>query len=115
MNPDLQRVREALDEGVSSLDDATRQRLADARRAAVAASQSGPRWRTFALPAAALAVALALAIGIRTSPAPLPAPAPTADVAEYAKALEVATESDATALDEDLEFYAWLDSQAQGG
>ena len=42
-------------------------------------------------------------------------PAPSADVSEYAQGLVVATEDDAAALDEDLEFYAWLDAQSQGG
>jgi hypothetical protein len=89
--------------------------LADARRAAVAQAHAAPRWRAFALPATALAAALALWLGTGTAPPPLPPPSPAADVTDYAKGLVVATEDDAGTLDEDLEFYAWLDAQAQGG
>ena len=108
---DLARVRAALDAG-STIDEATRNRLAAARRAAVAAAAPS-RWRAFAWPAAALAAALALAIGLH-EPAPA-LPAPATDVADYARGLVVATEEDAAALDEDPEFYAWLEAQAQGG
>ena len=110
---DAARVREALEAGLAGLDDTARARLAAARRAAVAAATPTSRWRTFAWPAAALAASLALWIGLR-EPAPA-LPPPATDVADYAQGLVVATEDDAAALAEDLEFYAWLETQSQGG
>ena len=111
----LARVRALLDDDVAHIDENARQRLGHARRAAVASARVAPRWHGFAWPALALAAALVVWLGTNTSTTPLPAPAPSADVADYAQGLVVATEEDAAALDEDLEFYAWLDAQSQGG
>ena len=108
-------LRAALDEPTHAFDAPVRERLAQARRAAVAAASPAARWRSLAWPAAALSASLALWMGVRPSTPALPAPAPSTDVADYAHALVVATDDEAAAIDEDLEFYAWLDAQSQGG
>ena len=104
-----ERLRCALDSSVEGLDAATLSRLNRARQAALeaaAARRSGWRWSLrvggLALPASA-ALALVLAPGLLSPPAP-PLPAASSDFALLSEDLE-------PALLEELEFYAWLDSQ----
>jgi ferric-dicitrate binding protein FerR (iron transport regulator) len=103
-------LKAALEASARNLDAASLSRLNRARQAALDAAQPRrPRWfapLAWAAGAAASAVlALALLPLLRSGPAPVaPAQAPT----EFA----VLTDQVDPALLEDLEFYAWLDSQA---
>ncbi len=104
-----ERLRHALDRSVEGLDAATLSRLNRARQAALAAASTrrrGWRWSLrvggLAL-AASAALALVLAPGLLSPPTP-PLPATSSDFALLGEEIE-------PALLEELEFYAWLDSQ----
>ncbi len=104
-----ERLRRALDSSVEGLDAATLSRLNRARQAALeaaAARRRGWRWSLrvggLAL-AASAALALVLVPGLLNPPAP-PLPAASSDFALLSEDVE-------PALLEELEFYAWLDSQ----
>ena len=104
-----ERLRRALDSSVEGLDAATLSRLNRARQAALdaaAARRHGWRWSLrvggLAL-AASAALALVLVPGLLNPPAP-PLPAASSDFALLSEDVE-------PALLEELEFYAWLDSQ----
>lgn len=106
-----ERLRQALDASAQGLDAATLSRLNRARQAALATLPSRSRWRTPLHWGLALAACAALALALRPqlqSPASLPADAvPPVDLSLLALDSEVEP-----ALLEDLEFYAWLDTQA---
>jgi hypothetical protein len=103
-----QRVRSALDHGVSELDAATRNRLAAIR---VRASEQQPvlrRWLNTGhwLPTAALAASLILAVVIAIRPGSAPEPAL---LAEADIALDLLLDEEAQESDSDPDFYVWLD------
>lgn len=107
--PWLDAARRALDEDAASFDAATVSRLNRARQAALDAARapSRTRWLLPAAFAAAACGALALAIVPRLQ---APADIPSAAAASGADFELLATGEELT-LYEDLEFYAWLDSQ----
>lgn len=108
------RARELFDASVDGIDAATRARLADARRAAVAATGSSrdtPRraWAPVAIAASAAVVALI----VWRSPGDAPSSAAESSGTPALDALEiVAAGDDLELVAEDLEFYAWLDEGA---
>jgi hypothetical protein len=103
------RLRSALDASAQGLDAATLSRLNRARQAALdAARPTRSRW---ALPMRwGLALAASTALAVLLLPA-LQAP-PLAVPTSSEEFAVIATEVD-PALLEDLEFYAWLDSQTE--
>lgn len=108
------RARELFDASVDGLDAATRARLADARRAAVAATGSsrGTSRRGWA-PVAIAASAAVVALIVWRFPGDAPSSAAGPSVAPALDALEiVAAGDDLELVAEDLEFYAWLDEGA---
>lgn len=107
--PWLDATRRALDDDAASLDAATVSRLNRARQAALDAARA-PRRARWLLPAAFAAAAcgaLALAIVPRMM---APAVVPPA-MAETGADFELLATGEELTLYQDLEFYAWLDSQ----
>jgi hypothetical protein len=105
----LDAARQALDDGADALDAASLSRLNRARQAALEAARArrAPRWLAPAFAAgacAALAIAAALPL-IRGGTGDAP------PVAEAGADFEMLAGAEDLALYEDLEFYAWLDSQ----
>jgi hypothetical protein len=111
---DTARLRAALEDSARGIDAASLSRLNRARQAALAAAlPRRARWLQplgWMVGAAACAVlAIALLPMLRSGPASVaPATVPVEAPAEFA----VLTEEVDPALLADLEFYAWLDSQA---
>jgi ferric-dicitrate binding protein FerR (iron transport regulator) len=106
---DTARLRAVLEQSAQTLDAATLSRLNRARQAALAAAApsrrrwSGPlRWGIALAASAVLAVVVLPAL----QAPPVPAPTSSEDFAMIAADVE-------PALLEDLEFYAWLDSQTE--
>lgn len=105
---DTARLRAVLEQSAQTLDAATLSRLNRARQAALAAAMPRQRW---SLPlrwgvafAASAMLAVVLLPALQT--APVAAPTSSEDFAMIAAEVE-------PALLEDLEFYAWLDSQTE--
>lgn len=112
-----QRAREAFEASVAQLDTATRSRLLEARRAAVAGVESRrrPAWLGWA-PVALAASAALVAVLLWRGPAESPHPAANSGVSESMEALEMlAAGDDLDLVAEDLEFYAWLEEYALEG
>ena len=115
------RARDVFDTSVEQLDGPTRASLGHARRKAVAAVDR-PRpapWRTW-IPVAAVASTVMVAVLLMR--APEPATSPPAAVAQSGDAVVdpvelVADGDDLDLLQNDLEFYEWLDATglAAGG
>lgn len=108
----LDAARRELDAGAEALDGAALSRLNRARQAAleVAAARRAPRWLAPVFAAGACA-ALALAAVI---PLLRDGPAQPSPVAEAGADFELlASAEDLSLYEDDLEFYAWLDSQQQ--
>lgn len=115
------RARDVFDASVESLDDEARTRLSRARFEAVAAAErraTHPAWRTW-VAAAAMASAAIVAVLLWRSPEQLS----TATVANGSgdaaiEAVELLADGDdLELLENDLEFYEWLDAtglEAQG-
>lgn len=114
--PWLTRIHSELDADARALDAATLSRLNRSRQAALSELSRRPllRWPTLAL-ATALSVALAVFVlpGLRPDRSTLPTP--MAATASSAEDFDLLASDDNLALVSDLEFYAWLDSQAAGG
>ena len=111
------RAREAFEASVARIDDDTRSRLREARRAAVAGLESRrrPAWRGWA-PVALAASAALVAVLLWRAPADSPQPVASSGVAESMEELEmVAAGDDLDLVVEDLEFYAWLEASALEG
>lgn len=114
-----QRSKALFDASVDGLDANVRSRLTRARHAAVEAleQQRRPWFRFAALPAAGVAtVALALCIGIGVSffsgrGGDGQSPAAAAVVED----MELLEDADNLELIEDMDFYAWLDGDADDG
>jgi hypothetical protein len=107
------RAREVFDASVESVDEETLARLSRARFAAVAAAdrRRRPAWRTW-VPVAAVASTVLVAVLLWRSPEPTTAPTDVAangDVATDPVEL-LATDDDLDLVQNDLEFYRWLDA-----
>lgn len=103
-----ERLRRALDSSVEGLDAATLSRLNRARQAALEAAAGHRGWR-WSLRVGGLALAAGAALALVLVPALLSPPAPPLPVA--GSDLALLGEEVEPALLEELEFYAWLDSQ----
>jgi len=107
-----QRTKQLFDDGVTGLDAATRSRLTRARhRALEELAPAKARWRWSFVPAGGMAVAAALAVLLFVHPRPQTEttlqPSPLGD-------LEILLgEEDLQMLDEDIEFYGWLEEQPE--
>jgi hypothetical protein len=107
------QAKQVLDESAQSLDAATLSRLNRARQRAL--EQARPRaLRPWFLPAglaSACAVLIAVAVAWHT-PTNMPAPTVSgATAGTFASDLDMMTSDDGIEFYEDLDFYAWLDSQ----
>lgn len=111
-----QRSKALFDAGVDGLDANVRSRLARARHAAVEAleQQRRPRLRFATLPAAGGAtVALAVCIGIGVSFfSGRDGDGQSLAAAAAAEDMELLADADNLELIEDMDFYAWLDGDA---
>ena len=105
----VDRATALLDASADNLDAATLSRLNRARQAALAARRSFWRpWTVGAGLAGAVAAMLAIAIGLH-GPVDLPTPASVPLEASDIDALS--SDDDALDLSENLDFYAWLETQ----
>jgi hypothetical protein len=105
------RAREAFDASVERIDEDTRARLRESRRAAVAALETRrrPAWQGWVHVAMA-ASALLVAVLLWRAPGESPQPVARSNSTEAMDALElVAAGDDLDLVAEDLEFYAWLE------
>jgi hypothetical protein len=107
-----QRTKRVFDDGVAGLDAATRSRLTRARHRALEELQpSKARWRWSFVPAGGVAVAAALAVLLFVHPRPQ---TETALQSSPLGDLEILLgEEDLQMLDEDIEFYGWLEEQPE--
>jgi hypothetical protein len=107
-----QRTKQLFDDGVTGLDAATRSRLTRARHRAL--EQLAPakvRWRWSFVPAGGVAVAAALAVLLFVHPRPQ---TEMGLQASSISDLEILfSEEDLQMLDEDMEFYGWLEEQPE--
>jgi hypothetical protein len=105
------RTKRVFDDSVAGLDGATRSRLTQARHRALAERKSARRtgWRWSLIPAGALA-ATALVAWLTIGQAPVGEPVQSEALAD----LEILLgEEDIEMLDEELEFYGWLEEQPE--
>jgi hypothetical protein len=105
----VDRATALLDASAENLDAATLSRLNRARQAALASRRGGWRpWTVGAGLAGAAAAMLAIAVGLHTRvAAPVPLDANDIDV--------LSSDDDTLDLSENLDFYAWLETQPDGG
>ena len=108
------RARQVFDASVDALDDETRARLSRARFEAVAATERRARpspWLRWA-PAVAVASTAVVAVLLWRAPEPsVPTTAATAEADASLEAVEVlAAGEDLDLVENDLEFYEWLDA-----
>ena len=108
----IARAQLEVEREVEGLDAATRARLNAARRSALAELDAPRRGVAFGwAPVSAAAAVAVIAVGVALNRGPA-----TVEVAEPATEIEVLLADEELALyDEDLEFYAWLDEQADAG
>lgn len=108
-----QRAREVFDASVESLDEDARLRLSQARFEAVAAAERSvlARWSVWA-PLAAAAATVVVAVLLWRSPDQTSLPPATAGNGEAAaEAVELLADGeDLDIVENDLEFYQWLDA-----
>ena len=108
-----QRTKQLFDDSVAGLDAATRSRLTRARHRALEELAS-PRvrgWRWSFVPAGGVAVAAALAVLLFVHPRP---PTDGGLQASSLGDIEILLgEEDLQMLDEDMEFYGWLEEQPE--
>jgi len=107
----VERAIALLDESAHGLDAATVSRLNRARQSALAPRRSQRRGWMIGGSFAAAAIALVLALGLGHRPLP-GALSPTDGAQDDLDAL---VDDDSPDLYENLDFYAWLDVQQQGG
>jgi hypothetical protein len=107
-----QRTKEMFDEGVASVDAATRSRLTRARhRALEELAPARSRWRWSVLPAGGVAAAAVLAAVLFIHPR---VPGEGGLQASSLGDLEILLgDEDLQMLDEDMEFYGWLEEQPE--
>jgi hypothetical protein len=106
------RAKRAFDDSVAALDAATRSKLTQARYRAleqhVSASDRG--WRASLLPVGTVAATALVAWLVVWQTPPRPVDVPTASLPD----LEILLgEEDLEMLDEELEFYGWLEAQPE--
>jgi hypothetical protein len=106
------RTKRLFDDGATSLDAATRSRLTRARnRALEELAPSKARFRWSLVPAGGVAVAAVLAVLLFVHPR---VPSDTALQASSLADLELLLgDEDLQMLDEDIEFYGWLEEQPE--
>lgn len=106
------RAQELFRETTAELDGHIRSKLTQARHAALTAAQApGARWRHWRLPAAGFATAALAALlflNVRT-PKPMNPETPAVDD------MEIIASADNLDLLEDVDFYAWLDTEPDAG
>lgn len=107
-----ERTKLLFDESVSALDAETRSKLTRARYTALEAlgTSSAPMWRPRWIPAGAVAAGV-LAVMVLWQGQPAPPEAQTFDVAAV-NDLEILLGDEELDMIQELEFYAWLDEQA---
>jgi hypothetical protein len=106
------RTKRAFDDSVTALDASTRSRLTQARHRALEelAPHRRQGWRTSLLPAGAVAATAFAAWLIVSQPPSDPADVQAAQLGD----LEILLgEEDLEMLDEELEFYSWLEEQPE--
>jgi hypothetical protein len=107
-----QRTKRLFDDSVAGLDAATRSRLTRARHRAIEElAPAKVRWRWSLVPAGGVAVAAALAVLLFVQPRPQPVPGLQA--AQIGDLEILFSEEDLQMLDEDIEFYGWLEEQPE--
>jgi hypothetical protein len=110
------RSKQVFDASVAALDAATRSRLTRIRHTALEALAPAPRygWRSSLLPVGAVAAA-ALVAWFLVSRAPQIAPSADTglQVASLSDLEILFAEEDLEMLDEELEFYGWLEEQPE--
>jgi hypothetical protein len=108
------RARELFDASVDALDGETRARLGRARHAAVSATERRQRpsaWLTWAPAAAVASLAIVAVLLWRAPGSPAPESAASGDAGADFEAVEVLADGeDFDLLENDLEFYEWLDA-----
>jgi hypothetical protein len=117
-----QRTRELFHSQVDSIDAHTRSRLNRARQAALAASDkprlhvAGPRWLLPVGSAAALALITVSAVQLLHGQHAVEAVTTTASLAAAGTVddVEILTSSDELDMLQNVDFYAWLDTQPDG-
>jgi len=105
------RAKRAFDDSVAALDAATRSKLTQARHRALEEQGSARDygWRSSLVPAGTLAATAIVAwLVVWQTP---PAPTPTPDVLPDLEIL--LGEEDLQMLDEEIEFYGWLEEQPE--
>ena len=103
----VRRVKAMLDEGNAHLDARVRSRLTQARHAALAQADSRPNlWLRQWAPAAGIAAAAVLAVLVWPTPREQPPD-------EALNDLEIVLAGENLDLLEDLDFYEWVDADAQ--
>ncbi len=107
-----QRTKQLFDDSVAGLDAATRSRLTQARhRALEELAPAKARWRWSVVPAGGMAVAAALAVLLFVHPR---GPTESALQPSSLGDLEILlSDEDLQMLDEDIEFYGWLEEQPE--
>ena len=107
-----QRTKRLFDDGVAGLDAATRSQLTRARhRALEELAPAKVRWRWSFVPAGGMAVAAVLAVLLFVHPRPQTEPGLQASSLGDLEILF--SEEDLQMLDEDMEFYGWLEEQPE--
>ena len=107
-----QRTKRAFDHSVAALDAPTRSRLTQARHRAIEelASQRARAWHSSLLPAGAVAATALLAVLLVWQPQVDTAVVQTEQLGD----LEILLgEEDLEMLDEEIEFYGWLEEQPE--
>jgi hypothetical protein len=106
----VRRTKRLFDESVSTLDAATRSRLTQARHRALERATRDRGWAWSLVPAGTVAATALLAWM-----AVWQAPAPSADVqtAQLTDLEILLGEEDLEMLDEEIEFYGWLEEQPE--
>ena len=104
------RSKQLFDESVAGLDAATRSRLTQARHRALAERAPAQSWRWSLVPAGTLA-ATALAVWFMVGQQPVTDASLQADSLSDLEIL--LAEEDLEMLDEELDFYGWLEEQPE--
>ena len=107
-----QRTKRAFDGSVAALDAATRSRLTQARHRALEelASQRDRGWRSSLLPAGAVAATALLAVLLVWQPT---VDTPVVQTEQLGDLEILLGEEDLEMLDEEIEFYGWLEEQPE--
>ncbi len=106
-----QQIRQTLDQSSAGLDGETLSRLRQARSQALAAARPRPARPNRWMPAAAMAGITTLAVGIWLQQPSQESPALLAGIED----IELLAAQEDIEFYEDLDFYLWLESQAQQG